>query len=620
MDRKAWIVLITCGILLAVNMHYAGKNAEAARILEEKKKQEEAATAVKTTDEPIGELTVKPEPVPEQIGSEESHSLVTKTNDFVLSSLEGGIKWSEFREEKAVHGDGNVLMNDLGLNRIGALTTLSGGPLDNAFYKRTPESTDGNLTYLGTTSNGLIVKKNWQKVSEGSGSDYRLKLTLTLANSTQTAINLGDIALATGSSAPVFDDERSNYLKFFWRSGGSYDSEGEGYFKGGFFGKDRSEYREFMGDGVEFSGVENQFFATIVTPAKSYPATVRVFPKTAPLPISRSLGAEEKKVFNSFLSLPAETLAPGKDIELTYDIFIGPKNNALIRSLEGDKGEVMAYGWFGWISRPLNWTLNKLSNLFGGESSPWSFGWAIVVLTLLIRTIMWPLHAKSTRTMKRMSKLQPKIAALKEKYPDDPNKMNQEMMKLYREFGVNPMGGCVPMLFQIPVFFGFYNMLQYAVELRNQPFLGWVKDLSQPDTVTYIAGLPLNILPILMAVTMVIQMQITPKTGDKMQQRIFMLMPLIFFFFCYNFASALALYWTTQNIFSIGQTWLMQKMPEPELKTSKNAGKKSMMQKLAERAEEAQKLRQAAQKGGKPARPGQAPQKPKKPRGPKTGG
>jgi YidC/Oxa1 family membrane protein insertase len=118
----------------------------------------------------------------------------------------------------------------------------------------------------------------------------------------------------------------------------------------------------------------------------------------------------------------------------------------------------------------------------------------------------------------------------------------------------------------------------------------------------------------------VIQMQITPKTGDKMQQRIFMLMPLIFFFFCYNFASALALYWTTQNIFSIGQTWLMQKMPEPELKTSKNAGKKSMMQKLAERAEEAQKLRQAGQKSGKTARPGQAPAKSKKPRGPKTGG
>ena len=296
---------------------------------------------------------------------------------------------------------------------------------------------------------------------------------------------------------------------------------------------------------------------------------------------------------------------------------MGPKNNALIRSLDGDKGDVMDYGLFGWISRPLNWTLNKLSNLFGGQENDWSWGWAIVVLTLIIRTFMWPLHAKSTRTMKRMSKLQPKIAALKEKYPDDPNKMNQEMMKLYRQFGVNPMGGCLPMLVQIPIFFGFYNMLQYAVELRNQPFLGWVKDLSQPDTVTFIMGLPLNILPILMAVTMVIQMQITPKTGDKMQQRIFMLMPLIFFFFCYNFASALALYWTTQNIFSIGQTWLMQKMPEPELKASKKAGKKSWAQKLAEKAEEAKKQQK---KGGRGQRPGQKQAKPKKPRAPKTGG
>jgi YidC/Oxa1 family membrane protein insertase len=173
------------------------------------------------------------------------------------------------------------------------------------------------------------------------------------------------------------------------------------------------------------------------------------------------------------------------------------------------------------------------------------------------------------------------------------------------------------MLVQIPIFFGFYNMLQYAVELRNEPFLWWVKDLSQPDTLTYLFGLPINVLPILMAVTMVIQMQLTPKTGDKMQQRIFMLMPLIFFFFCYNFASALALYWTTQNIFSIGQTWLMQKMPEPKLKESKNANKKGWAQRLAERAEEAQKMRQAQQRAG---RPGPPQAKPKKPRGPRTGG
>ena len=122
-----------------------------------------------------------------------------------------------------------------------------------------------------------------------------------------------------------------------------------------------------------------------------------------------------------------------------------------------------------------------------------------------------------------------------------------------------------------------------------------------------------------MAITMVIQMKVTPQTGDKMQRRIFMMMPVIFFFFRYGFASALALYWTTQNIFSIGQTWLMQKMPEPELKKGKKAGKKSWMQKLAEKAEEAQKMRESGQRPGGGA-PGQKPKKPKKPRGPKTGG
>lgn len=195
---------------------------------------------------------------------------------------------------------------------------------------------------------------------------------------------------------------------------------------------------------------------------------------------------------------------------------------------------------------------------------------------------------------------------------------------MYREFGVNPMGGCLPLLVQIPVFFGFFTMLQYAVELRNQPFM-WVTDLSQPDTMGHLPfGLPflgdpvpVNILPILMAVTMVLQMKMTPSTGDKMQRRIMMFMPIMFFFFCYNFASALALYWTTQNIFSIGQTWLMQKMPEPELKTSKKAGKKTFMQKMSERAEEAQKQQKLRKKG---QASGQETAKLKKPRGPKTGG
>jgi len=620
MDRKAWIVVTICSILLVFNIMSGRKNAaELAKkeAAEKKAKEEAAANAPK---EPVGVLDASEEPpAPKVTGKDESHRFSTSEASFEMSSLEGGIRSVEFLNEQSVHNpDLRVHMNDLGVNRIGALTTINGEVLDKPFYE-VKDSSEDSITYLGTTTNNLIVKKTWKKVAESPGSDYRLTLRLDLANDSKTNIDLGDMAIAAGSAAPVFEGERSNYLTFFWQEDDEFDSESGTWFEGGFFSKEKSEYREDKEDKVNFSGVENQFFATIVSPKDPYPATVRVSPKKITLKPPRAKEEKGATLLNNYLSLPNETLAAGNVKTIEFDIFVGPKNNALIRSLDGNKAEVMDYGFFGWISNILNWTLNKLSALFGGESNNWSWGWAVVVLTLIIRTLMWPLHAKSTRTMKRMSKLQPKMAKLKEKYADDPNKMNQETMKLYREFGVNPMGGCLPMLLQIPIFFGFFTMLQYAVELRNEPFLWWVTDLSQPDTVGYFMGLPINPLPFLMAITMVLQMKVTPQTGDKMQRRIFMLMPIIFFFFCYSFASALALYWTTQNIFSIAQTWFMQKMPEPELKQGKKAGKKSWMQKLAEKAEEAQKARERGQ-GPQGRTPGQVQKKPKKPRGPKTGG
>jgi YidC/Oxa1 family membrane protein insertase len=137
-------------------------------------------------------------------------------------------------------------------------------------------------------------------------------------------------------------------------------------------------------------------------------------------------------------------------------------------------------------------------------------------------------------------------------------------MKLYKEYGVNPFGGCLPMLIQIPIFFGFYGMLDKAIELRNSTFL-WVRDLSQPDTVFHLAGFPINILPLVMAATSVLQISLTPKTGDPAQQRILLFTPVIFLVFCYNYASALALYWTVQNLFFIGQMLLTRNQAEPQL-------------------------------------------------------
>jgi YidC/Oxa1 family membrane protein insertase len=165
---------------------------------------------------------------------------------------------------------------------------------------------------------------------------------------------------------------------------------------------------------------------------------------------------------------------------------------------------------------------------------------------------------------------------LRDKYKDDPTRMNQEVMKLYKDYGINPVSGCLPMLIQIPIFFGLFTMLRQAVELRNAHFL-WVHDLSQPDTIAHVPGFgwPINILPLIMAGTNIWLMRLTPKSGDATQQKVMMFMPLIFVVFCYNFAAALALYYTTQNLFTILQLYQTRNQPLPVLEKVATAGKKA---------------------------------------------
>jgi YidC/Oxa1 family membrane protein insertase len=250
----------------------------------------------------------------------------------------------------------------------------------------------------------------------------------------------------------------------------------------------------------------------------------------------------------SALGMPGFTLEPGQSQTQSFVIYSGPREYSRLKRLPADEEGIMNFGTFGIVSKTLLNSMNWLHARFN------SYAWAIVVLTLVIKTLLWPLQNKATGSMKRMQLLQPKMTELREKYADDPQRMNVEMMKLYKDYGVNPLSGCLPMLVQIPIFFGFYNMLGKAVELRNSKFL-WVHDLSQPDTVFHLASFPVNILPLVMAGTMFWQMSISPKSGDAMQQRVFMFMPLIFIVFCYNFASALALYWTVQNLFSVVQLY-----------------------------------------------------------------
>lgn len=620
MDRKGWIILAICGVLLALNFHFMPKQQPAQDKPQDSTEKTTGRPAENTGPDdaapdtsPEGGLVVEP---PVETVGENTHELVSMKDGkpcvtYTFSSRGGGIKSALLHNQLAVGSKTeNVLLNADAPAPIGA---LGEGPdtflgLD---YDQVVAENENAVYYTARTPQGLKITKRWalSEDRKNPGAPWTLTLDITFRNEGKSIVSLQKYSFFNGAATPLHPREWADQGGAFYLDDGSFEnatSSSGGKVDRGWFHRAQNMLKEGT-DELDYSGVSNQFFTTLVRPSEKYASSV--WAKSEEVEIPGNTSGKKVYAVRSGFELPARKVAAGDYETLSFSVYVGPKHYGTLKRMEGNVDEVLNYGWFTPVSVLLSNVLNWLHDVaFSKTARKWAWGLSIIALTILIRICIWPLHNKSTRTMKRMSKLQPIMKELREKYKDNPQKLNQETMKLYREYHINPMGGCLPMFLQIPIFFGYYRMLQYAVELRGQPFL-WVDDLSMPDTIYELPfGLPflgdkvpINLLPILMAVTMVLQMRMTPKTGDKMQQRIMMFMPLMFFFFCYNFASALALYWTTQNIFSIGQTWLMNRMPEPELKKRKKSGKpgkKSFMERMAERAEEMQRTQEAARKGG----------------------
>ncbi len=253
------------------------------------------------------------------------------------------------------------------------------------------------------------------------------------------------------------------------------------------------------------------------------------------------------------LRTPA-TLAPGQDAALSFTLYFGPKEISDLKSLNLGLERAVDFGWFQFLGVPLLYLLNFFNNYVH------NYGWAIIILTILIRVLFFYPNHKSYKSMKDMQKLQPKVAKLREKYKDDKETMNKELMALYRTFKVNPLAGCLPMAIQLPFFIALYNVLGYAIELRHAPFITtipftnivWLSDLSAKD--------PLLITPLIMGATMFIQQKMTPAPGDPTQAKMMMFLPLIFTFLFLNFASGLVLYWLTGTVVGIAQQVFINKM------------------------------------------------------------
>jgi YidC/Oxa1 family membrane protein insertase len=239
-------------------------------------------------------------------------------------------------------------------------------------------------------------------------------------------------------------------------------------------------------------------------------------------------------------------------------VFAGPKERPLLEAFgSGTEASVqLGYRWVAPLTRAFLWLLHALYAVIP------NYGVGIVLLTILVRLAMQPLNVRQMRSMKRMSELQPKVQEIQKKYADDRQKQSEETMKLYREAGVNPLGGCFPILLQFPVLMGLYYALQSSIDLRQAPFLGWIRDLSAPEALFTLPGLdlPVRFLPIVMGLSMVVQQKLTPSTMDPAQARMMMtVMPVMFTVMFYQLPSGLVLYWFVSNLLAIGsQIWMQR--------------------------------------------------------------
>ena len=299
---------------------------------------------------------------------------------------------------------------------------------------------------------------------------------------------------------------------------------------------------------VEFKDIENNKVDIEKSATNGYVAMVQHYFASAWLlgdGIKRDLFMRkvDTNLFAVGMITPLDTLAPGASKSVEAKFFAGPQEEKMLESLAPGLELVKDYGWLTILAKPLYWLLDKIQSFFG------NWGWSIMALVLLLKAAFYWLNAKAYASMAKMKAINPKVTEMRERLKDNPQQMQQEMMRIYREEKVNPMGGCFPIMIQIPVFIALYWVLLSSVEMRNAPWVMWIHDLSSPD--------PFYILPVVMTLTTVLQTALNPAPPDPMQAKMMWFMPLAFSVMFFFFPAGLVLYWITNNVLSIAQQWII---------------------------------------------------------------
>lgn len=440
--------------------------------------------------------------------------------------------------------------------------------------------TDTDIVYRATTES-LEITRTYSLAKAPGRDDYHIRHETTFRNLTDKAVVLPRAIFNLGTAVPLNANDYGLYLNSGYSDGEDTHFVARGDLEGGGFlswiGVKDGRPPAFIErpTSLVWATVKNQFFSMILTPDQPGNGLrierVKIDP-AAPVDDHKAYGV------TSYAQFDQKPLAAGASSTFGANFYTGPKEYKRLSNSDVFKhGEekVMQFDAF---------FFNKI--FFSGFFAPLLFtimswvhsvipnwGWAIVITTLLLKVVFLPLTLAASRSAKRMAKLQPHMQALREKYKDNPQKMQAETLRIFRENKVNPVGGCIPILITIPFFVGIFAMLQSTSELRFASFL-WVHDLASPDTVARVWGIPINIMPLLMGATMIIQMKLTPTPSvDPAQQTMFKIMPWIFTFFCYTFAAGVALYSTINGLFTIGQQMIINRMPEPDLPINAGAPK-----------------------------------------------
>jgi YidC/Oxa1 family membrane protein insertase len=383
----------------------------------------------------------------------------------------------------------------------------------------------------------LVVELTW---SDGVGLDvvkrYRFQRGSYLIQAEQEITNATDAALAVRNydqlqRTPLIDPNQSSFIHTY--TGAVY------------YGPETKYKKETFSE-IEKQPLDTQVTGGWIAMIQHYFMAAWIPPENEPQTFYTKVVGGDRYIIGQYS--PAATVGPGESHRFDSRLYVGPKLQETLEAIAPGLELAVDYGWLTILAKPIFWLLNLIHTLVG------NWGWAIILLTILIKLAFYKLSETSYKSMANMRKLAPRLKALKDRYGDDKERLNQAMMDMYKKEKINPLGGCLPILVQIPVFIALYWVLLESVELRHAPFVLWLDNLTAPD--------PFFVLPLIMGVSMFIQQKLNPPPPDPMQEKIFMALPFVFTVFFAFFPSGLVLYWTVNQLLSIAQQWYITRQIE----------------------------------------------------------